>query len=200
MTAPLIILAACSVLLSVVLTPAWPWLHGYLSGETAHFHFARLVQPMLFVSLALVAVGVGIGWLLYGKLAREDRQRPVELDSFEQAQPALFRFLANKMWLDELYDWTVVVLAKTTARFSDFMDRRVWDGLVRAFAGLSQFFGTLSASFDERGLNAGVDQATGGTRGLGRVLSSWHSGQVQIYLGVVAVGMLGLLILYAWLT
>ena len=33
MTVPLIVLAVCSIVLSVVLTPAWPWLHGYLSGR-----------------------------------------------------------------------------------------------------------------------------------------------------------------------
>jgi hypothetical protein len=52
---------------------------------------------------------------------------------------------------------------------------------------------------DVRGINAGVDETTVGARGLGRLLSSAHSGQIQIYLGVVAVGMLALLLLYAWL-
>ena len=37
MTVPLIVLAVCIVVLSVVLTPAWPWLHDYLTGEPAHF-------------------------------------------------------------------------------------------------------------------------------------------------------------------
>ena len=36
MTVPLIVLAVCSIVLSVVLTPAWPWLHGYLTGERPH--------------------------------------------------------------------------------------------------------------------------------------------------------------------
>src|SRR3981081_3080626 len=30
MTVPLIVLAVCAIVLSVVLTPAWPWLHSYL--------------------------------------------------------------------------------------------------------------------------------------------------------------------------
>jgi len=52
---------------------------------------------------------------------------------------------------------------------------------------------------DERGINAGVDETTVGARGLGRLMSAAHSGQIQIYLGVVAIGMLALLLLYAWL-
>jgi NADH-quinone oxidoreductase subunit L len=37
MTIPLIVLATCSIALSFVLTPAWPWLHSYLLAEPATF-------------------------------------------------------------------------------------------------------------------------------------------------------------------
>src|SRR6476660_1521434 len=60
MTRPLIVLALCTIGLSAILTPAWPWLHSYLSGEPAEGDFGRLIQPMLFVSLGLVSVGIGL--------------------------------------------------------------------------------------------------------------------------------------------
>src|SRR6266481_4717106 len=189
---PLIALAACSILFGIVLTPAWPWLRAYLTGEPSQFDIARLIQPMLFVSLALVAAGIGLGFAIYRKAA--------EMDPLEQAQPALFRFLKNKMWLDELYDRTVVAFSRMAARLSDWMDRHVWDGLVRAVGGLGRLFGIVTTNFDERGINAGVDEATTGTRGLGRVMSGWHSGQIQTYLRAAGVSVLVLLILYAWLT
>src|SRR5213592_4554798 len=192
MTMPLIVLASCSIVFSVILTPAWPWLHGYLTGESARFDIAQLIQPMLFVSLALVAAGIGLGFAIYRKAA--------ETDPLEQAQPELFRFFKNKMWLDELYDRTVVALSRTAARLSDWMDRHVWDRLVRAFGGLGRVFGVVATNFDERGINAGVDEATTGTRGLGRVMSGWHSGQIQTYLRAVGVSVLVVLVLYAWLT
>ena len=200
MTMPLIVLAACSIVFSVLLTPAWPWLHAYLNGEPAQFHIARLIQPMLFVSLALVAAGIGLGWLMYRNVGRQDRHRISEADPLEQTQPVLFRFLESKMWLDELYDHTVVALSRMAARLSDWMDRYFWDGLVRTFSGAGQLFGILSTNFDERGINAGVDEATSGTRGLGRLVSTLHSGQIQNYLRIVGVSVLALLILYAWLT
>jgi NADH-quinone oxidoreductase subunit L len=191
MTVPLIVLAICTIVLSVVLTPAWPWLHGYLNGEPVHFQIAQLIQPMLFISLALVALGIGLGWLMY--------RRAGESDPLAHAQPALFRVLENKMWLDELYAKTVLGWSAMLSRASDWMDRRIWDGLVRAVGGAGQFFGILSANFDEQGINAGVDESATGTRGLGRFISGRHSGQIQTYMGVVAIGMLALLILYAWL-
>ena len=199
MTMPLIVLAIGTIFLSVVLTSAWPWLHGYLTGEPVHFDIAHLIQPMLFISFVLVGAGIALGIWFYRKAGAQDRDRPTDVDPLEYAQPALFRFLANKMWIDELYARTIIAFAWASARLSDWMDRYFWDGLVRGFGAIGQLFGIFTADVDERAINAGVDETTVGARGLGRLLSSAHSGQIQIYLGVVAVGMLALLLLYAWL-
>jgi NADH-quinone oxidoreductase subunit L len=191
MTRPLLALVLCTIGLSAVVTPAWPWLHNYLSGETAALDFSLLIQPMLFVSLALVAGGIGLGILIY--------RRAGQTDPIQQARPTLFHFLENKMWIDELYAHTVVALSKTAALVSSWLDRFVWDGLVRGVGGIGQLFGNFSAGFDERGINSGVDETVLGTRGLGRLLSRFHSGQVQVYLGAIALGVVALLLFYAWL-
>lgn len=198
-TIPLIVLASCAILFSIVLTPAWPWLHGYLTDEPVHFEFARLIQPTLFLSLILVGTGVALGIWMYRKAGTQDRQRPADTDPLEFAQPELFRFLENKMWIDELYARTVIAFSWTSARLSDWMDRHFWDGLVRGVGAIGQLFGTFTASVDERGINPGVDETTVGTRGLGRLMSAAHSGQIQTYLAVIAIGALALLLFYAWL-
>ncbi|MDQ3546557.1 MAG: NADH-quinone oxidoreductase subunit L [Verrucomicrobiota bacterium] len=192
MTWPLTVLAICTVGFSVVLTPAWPWLHDYLSGERATADASLLLQPMLFLSLGLVALGVGLGVLIY--------RRAGATDPIEEKLPGVFRFLANRMWLDELYDWTILAPARLAARLSDALDRYFWDGLVRAFGALGGSLGSLSKGFDERAINAGVNDATGVARGLGRLVSARHSGQVQTYLGVLALSLVALLLFYAWLT
>ena len=199
MTRPLIALALGALLLSVVLTPAWPWLHEYLTGEPVHFEIGRLIQPALFVSLVLVSAGIGVGLWMYRKAGVQAGDRPAQIDPLEYAQPALFRFLANKMWIDELYYRTVIAFSWMAARLSDWLDRYFWDGLVRGFGAIGQVFAMFTTGVDERGINAGVDETTVGARGLGRLMSAAHSGQIQIYLGVVAIGMLALLLLYAWL-
>jgi NADH-quinone oxidoreductase subunit L len=191
MTIPLIVLAVCAIAFSIVLTPAWPWLESYLTGHPAHFDPRLLIQPMIVVSLALVGAGVAIGIWMYRGVG--------ETDPLQHAQPALFRFLENKMWIDEIYERTVIALSKILARLSDWMDRHIWDGLVRGVGGLGQFFGKVTTGADERVINAGVDESTSGAQGLGRVMSRWHSGQIQTYLGAVALGMLALILLYAWL-
>jgi NADH-quinone oxidoreductase subunit L len=199
MTMPFIALAICAILFSVVLTPAWPWLHDYLTDESAHFEFSRLIQRTLFLSLVLVGVGFALGIWMYRKAGVQDRGRPAETDPLEFAQPELFRFLENKMWIDELYARTVIAFSWMSARLSDWMDRNFWDRLVRGFGAIGQLFGIFTASVDEHGINAGVDETTIGTRGLGRLMSAAHSGQIQTYLGVIAIGVLALLLFYAWL-
>jgi NADH-quinone oxidoreductase subunit L len=197
MTLPLVVLAFCTVAFSVVLTPAWPWLEASLLGSRSVPESAPLIQPMLLLSLALVAIGIGLGLLIYRNAGVSGRA--IELDPLAQAQPAVFRFLEHKMWIDEFYQRTILLWSKLLAQLSDWMDRHWWDGLVGAVASLGQAFGALTANTDERGINAGVDETTVGARGLGRLISAAHSGQIQTYLGIVAIGMLALLLLYAWL-
>jgi NADH:ubiquinone oxidoreductase subunit 5 (subunit L)/multisubunit Na+/H+ antiporter MnhA subunit len=191
MIVPLIVLAACTIGLSAFLTPAWPWLYDYLSGRPSRHDSAELFHPLIFVSLALVAGGIGAGFLIYRNVA--------DTDPLERAQPGLFRFLANRMWLDELYDHTVIALARFASEFADWMDRYVWDGFVRLFGKIAGLLAVLTGGFDERGINAGVDEGVLGTRGIGGFISRRHSGQIQTYLGAIALGMLALLILYAWI-
>src|ERR1041384_5193297 len=194
MTIPLVVLALGSIVLSIVLTPAWPWLEHYLSGEAAAVDLTRLFQPVMVTSLLFVTAGIAAGAFLY-RATMQDRQR----DSLERALPALFSFLANRMWVDELYASTIILLSKTAARMADWLDRYFWDGLVRAAGAPGRTFRILPLKGDERAINAGVDRTRTGGRGFGRMMSSWHSGQIQTYLGAIALGLVALLLLYAWL-
>ena len=193
MTIPLVLLTVCAIALSIFLTPAWPWLESYLTGHEPEFNPRLLAQSEILLSFALVGAGIGLGIWLYRRVGGE-------VDPLQQNQPKLFRFLENKMWIDEIYQRTVVALAALAARVSDWMDRRFWDELVRGFGALGQLFGVITAGTDEGVINAGVDETTGGARGLGRVMARLHSGQIQIYLGAIALGMLALVLFYAWLT
>ncbi|MFL6514805.1 MAG: NADH-quinone oxidoreductase subunit L [Chthoniobacterales bacterium] len=191
MTVPLIVLALCTIGLSAILTPAWPWLNDYLAGKTPRWDISELFHPLILVSLALVTGGIGAGILIYRGAA--------DVDPLQRSQPALFSFLANRMWLDEFYDWTVIAPAKAASRLSYWMDRHVWDGLVQLVGRLGQLMGLVSRQMDERGINAGIDEGVLGARGLASLMSRRHSGQIQSYLGALAVGMVALLVIYVWL-
>ena len=82
---------------------------------------------------------------------------------------------------------------------SDWLDRNIWDGVARAIGGFGQLFGIVSRAADERGIDVSVNESVAGAHRAGRLVSRWHAGQVQVYLGAMALGMLALLLLYAWL-
>jgi NADH:ubiquinone oxidoreductase subunit 5 (subunit L)/multisubunit Na+/H+ antiporter MnhA subunit len=166
-------------------------LESYLTGHAVKFDAQLLIQPTLLVSLVLVSIGVGLGIWIY--------RRAGETDPLQQKLTSLFRFLENKMWIDEFYDRTVIAFSALMARVSDWMDRHVWDGVVRGVGAIGQLLGALTTDADEDVINAGIDETTNRARGFGRVMSRLHSGQIQIYLGAVALGMLALLLFYAWL-
>jgi NADH-quinone oxidoreductase subunit L len=191
MTIPLIVLATATVLFSIFLTPAWPWLERYLSGEKAELHPGLLVQPVLLVSFLLVAAGITAGAWFYRRAGSQD--------PLESAAPALFRTLENKLWIDEFYAATVLKWSAFAAQLSSWLDRFVWDGIVRGIGLVARFAASFASNMDEGGINLSVDQGCEATQQLARGLGRRQSGQIQSYLRAVGLGMLALLILYAWL-
>jgi NADH-quinone oxidoreductase subunit L len=191
MTLPLIVLATCTVLFSVFLTPAWPWLESYLSGEKAAVNFGILIQPTLLVSFVLVAAGIGVGAWFYRRAGRKD---PLEVGA-----PAVFEALERKFWIDEIYEFTVLKWSAVAARVSAWLDQYVWDGGVRLVDGMARCAAALAKRMDEAGINNGVDFGCEATQEFGRGLGRRHSGQIHSYLRAVGLGMVALLILYAWL-
>ncbi len=108
--------------------------------------------------------------------------------------------LENKLWIDEIYAATVLTWTTSLAKLSDWMDRTVWDGLARLVGGLGKVFSFFAAAFDEQGVNPISHLGCELTRDLGKQVSRLHSGRIQAYLGVIAGGMLVLLLLFVWLT
>jgi NADH-quinone oxidoreductase subunit L len=192
MTIPLVVLAVCTIFFSLFLTPAWPWLESYLSGETAAVHPGMLIQAGLIVSLALVAGGISAGTWFYRRAGRED--------PLESAAPGLYAALEQRLWFDELYEFTILKWSALAERFASWMDRFVWDGGVRAVGGAARWLAALTMKADQSGINNSVDQGCDAAQRLGRRVGGWQSGQIQTYLRAVGLGMLALLFLYAWLT
>ena len=96
-------------------------------------------MPLMGTSTLVVFLGLGLGWILYG-----DRSpKPEEPDVLETAAPVLWGWLRDRLYVDELYGVTVIAFYKWWARVADWLDRRVWGGVVAAvawaFRGWAQF-------------------------------------------------------------
>jgi hypothetical protein len=95
--------------------------------------------------------------------------------------------------VDEFYDATIVRLTAAFAKFSDWLDRVVWGGLVRAVCWLVLALARLDRNVDESVVNGGFDIGTETVRGSGKWVSRLQNGQVQRYLRIIGLAFCGLL-------
>ena len=195
MTVPLGILAGAAVLMSIPATPAWPWFHGYHSGEDITFDFAKLFEhdflTIAGLSFVIVAAGIGIGYFLYRHFAAADPLARIWASGF--------RTLANRFYVDDFYHATVVRALGLLGCLAAWIDRWILSGIVRLVGGISLAASSLSDLFDRFWINLGFDSICGGLRDGGQLASSWESGRVQGYLRFLSVGAVLLLIILGWL-
>ncbi|HNQ90787.1 MAG TPA: NADH-quinone oxidoreductase subunit L [Verrucomicrobiota bacterium] len=199
MTVPLGVLAAGAVGLGFLGTPAWPGLESYWTGRPAEFDPGRLLAPeavsLMLLSAVVVAVGMGLGWWLYG---RRPITQATEPDRFAQRFPATFRLWQRKYGVDEFYAATVVRAHGLLARWGDWVDRWIWGGLVLAAGLLAVGAAWVSRFLDEWGVNLGFDRGCGGLRLGGWRLALFQDGRVQGYLRALAMGVVLLVLLLTW--
>jgi NADH-quinone oxidoreductase subunit L len=195
MTLPLILLAACAILVGFLGTPAWPWLQQTLSGEPSAAHGLAAIFTegggLMWLSIALVALGIGAGAALY---IRRPRVSATAADPLEKTLPALWRALANRLYFDEFYAATLGRLTNFLAAFADVLDRCIIDGLVRLLALLGRGIGFINREGDEDVLNDGFDRAGETLRGAGQAYSRAQTGDAHDNLGAIALGFVALMV------
>ncbi|MEO6036167.1 MAG: NADH-quinone oxidoreductase subunit L, partial [Verrucomicrobiota bacterium] len=199
MTVPLMILAAFTILLGIIGTPAWPWFETYLSGHHATFDFARVLESetlsTMLLSMVIVAVGIGSAWIIYSKSSLQPADA---LDPLEKLQPNIFNLLRNKFFIDELYENTVLRLNAMLTKFADWLDRIVWGGIVKAFSGLTLGLSWFSRTIDEEVVNLGFNQGCESVRDSSRAVSGIQDGKVQHYLRYIGIALVVLALALIW--
>lgn len=174
MTIPLILLAVPAALLGLVV--GWPpeagWLHAYLEPiffELEHGEFQWLGTGGLLMALSLAVVLVGIA--VAHRLYVADVAAPERL---ARRLPGLYRASLNKLYMDEVYE---VVPIRSTVALAQwlwaFADVRVIDGAVNGVARAWELAGAL--------------------------LRPLQTGRVQNYALSVFVGMVILVVVFAWI-
>jgi proton-translocating NADH-quinone oxidoreductase chain L len=196
MTMPLVILAACSILLGFLGTPAWPWFQKFLGANEAEGFDSGVVKLMI-ISSAIVFLGLALGWWLYG---RKPLERSEEIDPLEKMRPDIFGLLRNKYYIDEVYEHTVIAFNAWFARACDALDFWLWNGLVHLVSYVVVALSWASNFFDILVVNGGFDESCKGISGGGKLLSRLQNGRVQSYLRVIgiALAVLALLLIWGW--
>jgi NADH-quinone oxidoreductase subunit L len=199
MTVPLLVLAAFSMILGFVGTPAWPWLQGFLDGESASYVVGKLLEPHVLGLMALSSLvafaGLGLGWWLYGRRPVLSADQP---DTLEWFQPEVLALLKRKYFVDEIYEASVIRFNAWWARACDWLDYWVWNGVVQLVSLMVVGLGWLDRVFDEYVVNLGFDEGCRRlTRG-GTFMSRLQCGRVQRYLRLIGVALVVLVLFLIW--
>jgi NADH-quinone oxidoreductase subunit L len=198
MTTPLAILAFFAIALGVIGTPAWPWFRSFLGDQAAVVDMHAFAEPawlmLLATSCVIVVVGIGAGWLLYGNKSPA-AETP---DVLQKSAPWVWVVLHNKFYVDELYGVTFIAFYAWWARVADWLDRRVWGGVVAGVTALFALWARLNRFLDTNVVDGTFDKGCEEISTSGGLLSSVQNGIVQNYLRILALAVVALVAFLIW--
>jgi NADH-quinone oxidoreductase subunit L len=199
MTIPLVILAAFSMLLGLIGTPAWPWFTSFLDGRQVNFDLKGFTEngvlPVMLASTIILFLGLGIGWWFYGRQAIESAEAP---DALQRLHPQIFNVLRNGFFIDKLYETTIIRFNEWCSRSCDWLDRWVLGGTVRLATYLVQTLSGLNHSVDAFVVNPSFDQGCRNVTRGSQLLARLQSGRTQTYLRIVGIAFAALVLFLIW--
>ena len=182
-TVPLIVLAVLSVFAGFFGFPGHSLFHHVLGPERPEHAFSWAV---MLGSTVLVLGSIAGGWKLYSGRVLEVGA----MDPIERKFPVVFRWLNNKYYVDEFYEWTVIALMRIFGRATDLFDRWILNGLVvRGIVGGGVLvFSWINQLIDDMAINRGFDGGCDTVR-IGVRVNRWiQNGLAQHYLKITSVG------------
>jgi NADH-quinone oxidoreductase subunit L len=199
MTVPLMILSAFALLLGFFGTPAWPWFQSFLEGTPLSVDFSAFshggILPVMLSSSVIVLLGLSIGWWFYGRKPIESAEAP---DNFGKLSPPVFTLLGHAFYMDAFYGATFIRLNTLLSKISDWFDRWIWSGAVKAVTLLTFGFAHLDNFIDTHVVNSGFDEGCESVSRSGQLLSRLQGGRVQGYLKIIAGALIVFTILLLW--
>jgi NADH-quinone oxidoreductase subunit L len=214
MTVPLSILAVFAIGLGVLGTPAWPWFTNFIESRPLAVDMQGFNEPGLLplmgFAILLVFLGLGAGWRLYARKSiqkpasapthhhvqehgDEPQHRPGDMtDVLEASVPLVWKWLSNRLYFDELYAATVLRSYVALAWLSDWLDRRIWNGIVAAVSPGFRSLGRINKSIDSQFIDGTFDKGCEELVTGGGMLAWLQAGRTPGYLRALGLGVLAL--------
>jgi NADH-quinone oxidoreductase subunit L len=207
MTVPLWILSIGAILVGYVGIPkfiigkenAWerflePIFPPLAAGWMPHPHEAShaLEWGLMLGSVAIAFIGIGLGWIFYS--GAYPFEKPEKVAS---AFPGLYRWVRNKYYVDEAYEWLFV--ERVIKRFGKFLwevDARFVDGAVNGFRHATVGFAQLSEWIDKTFVDGAVNGVASVLQAAWRGNRLLQGGQTQGYALAMTFGVFGLVCIY----
>ena len=202
MTRPLIGLAIPSIAFGLLNIPGvnWPgignfteWL-GVRVVAMGDYHAEAIDFGLAAIGLAAAVAGIVIGWLIYGA----DKATQTERDSFEV--PVLYPLFRQKLYVDHLALGLVEATKGPLARFVDWTNTYIIDGVVNAVGAVVKALGAFTYNIlDQLGVDGVFNGLSAATDGAGAAVRRWQTGRVQQYLAAFVGGALVLAAVFVFL-
>jgi NADH-quinone oxidoreductase subunit L len=188
MTGPLVILAALSAVAGFFGAPFIDGGFRTLVERGGEAHIAGFDFVLAALSVGLALAGVLVGTLLY----RTYRER----DPLTRLGP-VYTLLERKYFLDDVYLKGIVrPIQYPIARFVNWTNQRVLDGLVNGSAWLTRRFGSGTDAVDRHVVDGAVNRVAIGAGWTGGLLRYIQSGNVQRYAVILFAGVAILAVIY----
>ena len=148
----------------------------------------------MLASSLIVFLGLGLGWKFYGDKSTE----PEEPDTLEKSAPQVWAALRDRFYVDEFYGMTVIAFYEWWARVADWLDLRLWGGIVAAVAWLFGLWARFNRLLDVEWVDGSFDKTCDELSSGGGLLARVQSGRVQDYLRILAVAVIVLAAILLW--
>jgi len=112
--------------------------------------------------------------------------------------PMVWGWLRDRLYVDEVYGGTVIAFYGWWGQVADWLDRRVWGGLVAGVAGLFAGWARLNRFLDTNVVDGSFDKGCEELSSSGGLLARVQSGRVQSYLRIVALAIIVLAAILIW--
>ncbi len=207
MTVPLMILAALATFAGFLNVPHAlfgsarfdGWLAPVLEHGAGHGdghgggHHVEVIEYVLMVFSVLVALaGIWVARAMY-KTKTLTADRLTDLWGGK-----LYRTVFNKYYVDEAYDATVISGTMWLTRISSWFDTNIVDGIVNGAAWVVRMLSRLHGLFDSYVVDGAVNAVGWVTSFVGSRVRTLQTGNINAYLYVVAVAVVGMMVVRMW--
>jgi len=174
---------------SAVLAQA-TWKNEHYAHEDAQYSTVKVPVTLLATLTALAGIALATVMYCFGKISPADVRRQFE---------AIYRFLLNKWWFDELYDFVFVRPAHVVAGWAAAIDRKWIDGLIDGTANTTRKFAAIwDRAADQTVVDGFVNSLARWTYAVGLWLRVFQTGKLRQYVMFIVIGAIAIFVLISF--
>lgn len=159
------------------------------SGADHHAIHKIAHKRAMFMSIAMVILGIGGAWFVY-------HQKRLNTAAVQKRFQGVYATLQGQYFFDEFYAATVYRATLFLAWLVSTFDVVIIDGIVNGTAYIMRMLAFVSGSFDKYVVDGAVHGVAAALQGAGEGFRRLQTGRVQTYLTYTSASILVLILIY----